>query len=367
MNALLKSLTATLVLTTAALAQTPAPAPAPVPTDPAALLTALAARHQLHSPTAKPWHLRATVIIPAKPEVAAQPGVPARAALPPKQALIEEFFVSPHKNKLTISMPGFTQSRFTTDKGEFTVGDPGSIPYIVAFAYQQIVDPAPSVADIAESHPTKSTEPFGTVKLDCVALTQEFRVARNRNVSPTSNLGLFPTYCMQQDTLYLRVFTSFGTGLVTFDKIGQFLGNDVPIALTLSAQGVKLADVNVTALQALTTIDDAIFTPPPIAVEAHFSPVKIAPNVAASNLLQKIPPMYPPTARVVHLEGDVHLHATIGTDGAIRSLRVIDAPNADFAISAIAAAHRWTYKPYLLNGNPVEAETNITVVFDFTH
>ena len=366
MHAILKSFSGALLITTAALAQTQAPAP-PIPTDPTALITALAARHQLHSATTKPWHLRATVTIPAKPEVPAQPGVPARAAVPPRQAIVEELFVSPHKNKLTVSMPGFTQSRFTTDKGEFTVGDPGSIPYIVAFAYLQIVDPAPSAADIAESRPTRSTQPFGTVKLDCVALTHEFRAARNRNVTSASSLGLFPTYCMQQDTLYLRVSASFVSGTVTFDKIGEFLGNDIPIALTLSDQGGKLADVNVTALQALTTIDDAIFTPPPIATEAHFAPVKIAPNVAASNLLQKIPPVYPPTARAAHLEGDVHLHVIIGTDGAIRTLRVIDAPNADFAISAVAAVRRWTYKPYLLNGRPTEAETTITVVFDYAH
>jgi outer membrane biosynthesis protein TonB len=54
------------------------------------------------------------------------------------------------------------------------------------------------------------------------------------------------------------------------------------------------------------------------------------------------------------------LHAIIGKDGKIRSLKVVSGPD-ELAHSALDVVRQWTYKPYLLNGNPTEVETTITV------
>jgi len=74
-------------------------------------------------------------------------------------------------------------------------------------------------------------------------------------------------------------------------------------------------------------------------------------------------PIYPPDAKAKKLEGVVTLHAIIGKDGSIADLKIISATDPIFVDAAIAAVGRWKYRPYLLNGVPVEVQTSITVNF----
>jgi TonB family protein len=66
-----------------------------------------------------------------------------------------------------------------------------------------------------------------------------------------------------------------------------------------------------------------------------------------------------------HTSGRVILQARIGSDGHVHGLKVISTPDADLAIASLAAVRQWTYKPYLLNGEPVDVNTQITVNFSF--
>jgi TonB family protein len=87
---------------------------------------------------------------------------------------------------------------------------------------------------------------------------------------------------------------------------------------------------------------------------------RISGGVMAGNILTKVTPVYPQEAKDAKVQGIVVLDAVIGKDGAIKSLRVLSGPN-ELANSALEAVKQWTYKPYLLNGNPTEVETTITV------
>lgn len=79
-------------------------------------------------------------------------------------------------------------------------------------------------------------------------------------------------------------------------------------------------------------------------------------------LLRQAKPAYPPLARERHLEGAVILKAVIGRDGVVRDLKGVSGP-AVLVQSAISAVRQWRYRPYLLNGKPVEVQTMITVFF----
>jgi periplasmic protein TonB len=104
---------------------------------------------------------------------------------------------------------------------------------------------------------------------------------------------------------------------------------------------------------------------------AHPSIVRVAPpskvcissGVMAGNLLDKVPPQYPAIAREARIAGTVVLQATISKAGTIQNLRVINGP-ALLQQAALDAVRSWRYKPYLLNGQPVEVETTINVVFN---
>jgi TonB family protein len=79
-------------------------------------------------------------------------------------------------------------------------------------------------------------------------------------------------------------------------------------------------------------------------------------------LMQRVEPMFPPLARQIRKSGKVELHAVIATDGTIQSLEVVSGDRM-FLQSAIDAVRQWRYKPTLLNGQPVEVDTFITVIY----
>lgn len=79
-------------------------------------------------------------------------------------------------------------------------------------------------------------------------------------------------------------------------------------------------------------------------------------------LVQKVLPIYPHMAIVTGVQGDVRLYAIIARDGSIVSLRFISGPPLLMA-AAMDAVRQWKYRPYILNGEPVEVETYITVTF----
>ena len=83
-------------------------------------------------------------------------------------------------------------------------------------------------------------------------------------------------------------------------------------------------------------------------------------------LIHRVEPIYPPLARQIHREGRVELRATIGTDGTIQSLQVVSG-DPMFLNSAIEAVRQWRYRPTILNGQPVEIDTYITVVYTMQH
>jgi periplasmic protein TonB len=90
--------------------------------------------------------------------------------------------------------------------------------------------------------------------------------------------------------------------------------------------------------------------------------LRISSGVMAGNLIEKTVPQYPAIPKVARIQGIVVLQATISTAGLIQNLRVISGP-AMLQQAALDAVRSWRYKPYLLNGEPVEVETTINVVF----
>jgi TonB family protein len=80
------------------------------------------------------------------------------------------------------------------------------------------------------------------------------------------------------------------------------------------------------------------------------------------NILTKAVPVYPPAAKKARIQGKVAIDAVIGTDGNVENLRVLSGP-PELQQSALDAVRQWTYKPYLLNGDPIEVETTVNVVY----
>ncbi len=88
----------------------------------------------------------------------------------------------------------------------------------------------------------------------------------------------------------------------------------------------------------------------------------ISSGVMEGMLIGKVLPVYPAMARAMRIAGRVELQATISRNGTIENLRVVSGP-AMLQQAALDAVRQWRYRPYLLNGEPVEVETTINVDF----
>jgi len=90
--------------------------------------------------------------------------------------------------------------------------------------------------------------------------------------------------------------------------------------------------------------------------------LKISDGVSAGNLIAPIRPEYPQIARITHTEGTVVIDAIISRSGTIESAHVLNGPQM-LQAAALAAVRQARYRPFLLDGQPTEVQTTITIVF----
>jgi len=84
--------------------------------------------------------------------------------------------------------------------------------------------------------------------------------------------------------------------------------------------------------------------------------------MSEGDLIHKVLPTYPPLARSARIQGQVVLQAVISKQGVIENLRMV-AGHPMLVPAAIEAVRQWRYRPYILNNEPVEVETQVTVNF----
>ena len=90
--------------------------------------------------------------------------------------------------------------------------------------------------------------------------------------------------------------------------------------------------------------------------------VRVSQGVSLGMLIREIKPDYPKIASDARVQGSVLLTAVIGKDGTIQNLHVISG-HPLLVNAAMSAVQQWQYRPYMLNGEPVEVETIVTVTF----
>ena len=99
--------------------------------------------------------------------------------------------------------------------------------------------------------------------------------------------------------------------------------------------------------------------PPPTPAPTH--PLKIS-HWAEGNVVYRVQPIYPTLARQARVQGAVELRAIVSKTGTIENLVVVNG-HPMLSRAAIEAVRQWRYRPYLLNNEPIEVETEITVNF----
>jgi periplasmic protein TonB len=122
-----------------------------------------------------------------------------------------------------------------------------------------------------------------------------------------------------------------------------------PDAVTASSQS------NDSAISGLVSMPSSVPQPGP-------GTLKISQGVSQGLLIKKVAPVYPARAMHAHLQGSVLLLATISKDGDITAVKLLKGEPV-LAHAAMDAVKQWKYKPYLLDSQPMEIQTQITVNF----
>jgi protein TonB len=100
--------------------------------------------------------------------------------------------------------------------------------------------------------------------------------------------------------------------------------------------------------------------PPPKAATPQR--IRVGGNVQQARMIHMVQPVYPTIAKQAHIQGTVVLHAIIAKDGTVQELQLISGPPL-LVRAAMDAVRQWRYQPTMLNGEPVEVDTTISVIF----
>jgi len=102
--------------------------------------------------------------------------------------------------------------------------------------------------------------------------------------------------------------------------------------------------------------------PAPAANPTGAGRITVSADVQAAKRVSQVSPVYPPLARQARISGTVRLHMIVSPEGVPQQLEVVSGSPL-LIRAAIDAVRQWRYQPTLLNGQPVEVETVVDVVF----
>ena len=278
------------------------------------------------------------------------------AGKPTEQGTLEEWWGGPGLNKRTITSPSYTATTILNKDGRFQSSGSQEAPYLLELLEKQIVHPLPGEADIAGSSPRLMKETAGGAVMDCIMLQ------RNMRYMPYPEVGIFPTYCFDHDKDMVHVDYDFGVFMAVRDRMGMFQQRVIPVDLTISMNRVSAVSAHMAMLKTMP-LAGTDFVPDAGMAKLDVQRVQLGYSAIKDSQLENAAPVYPDAFHPSGHSEPVVVHAILGTDGHVHSLRLESTPDALLAAPAMAAVSRWSFRPYLLNGKPAEVETNLPVSF----
>jgi TonB family protein len=271
---------------------------------------------------------------------------------------VEAFWASTGNEKLVYSFPSYSATEVHRNGKLFRTAGAGYPPQDVRTVLREVQQPMPAESEIDASQPQIEKINFGKAQLECIMLAKPIEGLAK------APMGLFPTYCFDEGKSILRADYNFGTQLVIRNGIGTFQHRNLATEIVISENKVQAVKGEVSVLRTQQVTDADLATDGLQVIDAN-APVKVAGGLVAGLILSRVDPVYPVSAKNNNVQGVVVMRAVIGTDGHIHDLQVIYSPDPDLAVAALTAVRQWTYRPYMLNGVPVEIDTTINVKFTF--
>jgi TonB family protein len=324
-----------------------APAPEQIK-DPKAILAASAPFYDFTNPALKPWHAKATYQIYDREGKSAGQGT------------WEYWWASPTLYRSTWTRGSSSISEWHTADGARSTQSTGDALHLFEMDLPgDLLSPFPAEGAPTPTRMERTNFPAGKAKMPCV------RVLGAVQVTPFSQgpqeQALY-TYCFDPKLPILLLKYRFANVTDSYGNVARLQDHYLSRSYVLKVDDRRLLEATVDAVTALDASDPAL-SPPPDAATSDAVPIHIPSHVMQGNRVKGPVPEYPEAAKSANLTGTVAIEATIGKDGKIHNLDVVSEPGQLLMDTASKAVSKWEYKPYLLNGNPVDVRTQIYVSF----
>ena len=289
-----------------------------------------------------PWHLKATY------EVFTTDGTTGDAGV------YEEWRVSQNQYRVALHSPSLNVEEYGTDHGVFRIGqrdwprEPlSSITSLIA---------GPTFPHISEDTVFANyQQSSGGKKVPCTAI--------KKRGFPTT-LDDPPAFCFSPANAVLLYASSANAAKRTmFEHIRVLRGHYLAFDIKQSLEGKPWLTIHVETLEGLGRDGLAALTVP--AGAWPVTPrIRLA-EQAPDRFIRQVAPDYPLAARLHGFQGTVVIDCLIDKEGHVAWLRALAGPVA-LQQPSLDAVRQWVYKPYLLDGQPAEVETEINLVFDLS-
>jgi TonB family protein len=293
-----------------------------------------------------PWHLKASYEVFDPDGKSADKGT------------YEEWRITPRRYKLAFQSPLVSFEEYGTDQGVFRTAGQDWRGRPLGMIELAIVQPVSVRVNMDKMKFTNFEHSFGKAKVPCTAL-----VDLHGELQPEYAIS----YCFAPTNAVVLYSTSSGKVYqALYQHISAVHGHYVAHDIQYFLLGKPWLTIHIDTLESISPA-----ALPSLTVPAGLLPADRRDNGASGvfqvgTLNEKIFPKYPVGAKQMGVQGTVLLGATIARDGHIRKLDVLAGP-PQLQQPALDAVKQWVYTPYLLDGEAVEVQTDINVVFSLGH
>jgi hypothetical protein len=276
----------------------------------------------------------------------------------PLSGAVEQWTVAPDQWRRTFTgPPGMNFSEWSVSHLEKYQSKQGHDPFDaiganVRFA-RAIINPLALAANIHPEYPMEVKRGnFGGITINCVSVADPHRYAPDDDAS-----ALFPTYCFDQDS-HLRIIVS-GKTTTQFDDIQVFQGRAVAHDVKVRQDGKLDTEMNVSLLEPLADANADRVKPDKAAVVQPFA---IEPGLPRPEPVYKVAASIPIAPQSLPYTGTFNIPVLIRKDGSVKILPGANIDPQDLKDAIQSAVARWKYKPYLVDGQPVEVQYSVSYI-----
>jgi TonB family protein len=325
-----------------------------LPNKPAEIFAAAAPLYDFASPKLKPWHMKVSY------QLYDEKGEPST------KGTYEYWWASPDTYRSTWTRSGGEQTDWHVDGVHSHAGSGESLAFFERKIQSDLLTPLPTPAELDPEKVRfeRHEQSFGTVKLPCVMVVHKMP---SHGQTQTVPMGMFPTYCFDSSVPMLREYYAFGATSVTYNKIARVQGMYLPRELEIYDGQRHVLTATVDLINGISAKADEFRPRSEAIVSKAAGRADLSAAVAQGFLLKSVQPHYPEDAKQARIDGRVVLEALIGTDGRVHELSVVEGPSPSLIGASMWAVSQWQYKPYLLNGEPVEVQTTVNVFFKLSY